>query len=110
MPIAESGVRNYHDLTHKYFSTPMQQFMFYDKYSRWRRVLNRRETWPETVIRVIDFLRKNCRVSFTGPEWTEMRDAMFQLEVMPSMRIIQMGGPALERCHVGAYNCAYTVI
>ena len=29
---------------------------------------------------------------------------------MPSMRIIQMAGPALERDNVGAYNCAYSAI
>ena len=29
------------------------------------------------------------------------------MEVMPSMRCMMTAGPALDRCNVGAYNCAY---
>jgi ribonucleoside-diphosphate reductase alpha chain len=29
------------------------------------------------------------------------------MEVMPSMRAMMTAGPALDRCNVGAYNCAY---
>ncbi len=35
---------------------------------------------------------------------------MLKLEALPSMRIVQMAGPALERCNVGAYNCSYLPI
>jgi hypothetical protein len=29
------------------------------------------------------------------------------MEIMPSMRAMMTAGPALDRCNVGAYNCAY---
>src|SRR3990167_3964445 len=94
----------------QYFPTQLQQFKYYDKYSRWIPELNRRETWPETVDRVIAFLKNNCRVSFNDSEWLEMAQAMLTLQVMPSMRVVQMAGPALERCHVGVFNCAYKTL
>ena len=92
------------------FPDPIQQFQFYDKYSRWIPDLGRRENWSETVARSIGFLRKNCKVVYTDDEWQQIETAIFNLEIMPSMRIIQMAGPALERDNVGAYNCAYTAI
>src|SRR3546814_5972448 len=32
---------------------------------------------------------------------------LFRSEVMPSMRALMTAGPALDRCNVAAYNCAY---
>ena len=93
-----------------YFPNTLQQVQFADKYSRWSPDLRRREHWPESVDRVIKFLYKNCKVSYTQDEWDEMRRAMLELRVMPSMRVLQMGGPALERCQIGSFNCAYRVI
>lgn len=84
--------------------------MYYDKYSRWIPELKRREIWSETVHRAISFLRKNAKVDFTEIEWEEMTDAMLNLEALPSMRLVQMGGPVLERCSTGLYNCAYLAI
>lgn len=37
----------------------------------------------------------------------ELYDAIYNLEVMPSMRALMTAGPALDRCNVPAYNCAY---
>jgi ribonucleoside-diphosphate reductase alpha chain len=37
----------------------------------------------------------------------ELRTAILNMEVMPSMRCMMTAGPALDRCNVGAYNCAY---
>lgn len=94
----------------QYFPTPLQRFMFHDKYSRWRPQDGRRETWPEAVDRVIAFLHKNCKVDYTGQMWDELRLATLNLQVMPSMRVLQMAGPALERDNTGVFNCAYTAI
>lgn len=94
----------------KYFPTPIQQFQYFDKYSRWLPAQGRREAWVESVERVIKFLMKNTKVGFYDGEWTQLYNAIINLEVMPSMRILQMAGPALERDNVGCYNCAYTVL
>jgi ribonucleoside-triphosphate reductase (thioredoxin) len=37
----------------------------------------------------------------------ELQGAIHDMEVMPSMRAMMTAGPALDRCNVGAYNCAY---
>jgi ribonucleoside-triphosphate reductase len=87
------------------FVTPIQELQFVDKYARFNHDLGRRETWPETVTRVINFFASELPVKLTVGEWEDLRQAMFNLEAMPSMRIVQMAGPALQRCHVGAYNC-----
>lgn len=36
-----------------------------------------------------------------------IREAIASMDVMPSMRAMMTAGPALDRCNVGAYNCAY---
>jgi ribonucleoside-triphosphate reductase len=92
------------------FVTPVQALQFYDKYARFNQELGRRETWPETVDRVMNFFLQQTtkrKLSLPDPTWNELSAAMLNLEAMPSMRIVQMAGPALERCNVGAYNCAY---
>jgi hypothetical protein len=95
------------------FVTPVQALQFYDKYSRYDNNLGRRETWPESVDRVMNFfLQQATKRGKTLPDetWDRLSTSMLRLEAMPSMRIVQMAGPALERCNVGAYNCAYLPI
>jgi ribonucleoside-triphosphate reductase len=100
----------------QFFPTELQHFQFTDKYARYNAEKGRRETWPEAVDRVIAFLAKAVERGpvntsrLANAEWTELREAMLRMEAMPSMRILQMAGPALERCNVGAYNCAYVPI
>ena len=91
------------------FKTPIQYFQFISKYARWNEDKGRRETWEECVERVMGFFmtRQQLMHKLSADEWLELRNAMYNLEALPAMRIIQMAGPALERCNVGAYNCAY---
>ena len=95
----------------KYFATPLQAFQFMDKYARWHPQAQRRETWDETVTRVLKFFMGQIGVDSLPLEtWNELREAMLNMEAMPSMRTLQMAGPALERCNVGVYNCAYVAL
>jgi len=91
------------------FHTPIQQIQHLEKYSRWVDVEGRRETWDETVQRVIGFLHNNLRTQnrdcFHLSEWGVLATAMLNLDVMPSMRLVQMAGPSAERCNASAYNC-----
>jgi ribonucleoside-triphosphate reductase len=92
------------------FKNPTQELQFLDKYSRWNDKEKRRETWPETVERVVTFFKKHTEyegVKLSEIPWDDLEGAMLNMEAMPSMRVVQMAGPALERCNVGAYNCAY---
>jgi ribonucleoside-triphosphate reductase len=49
-------VRRAFDEARVYFPTALQQFQFFDKYSRFNYELGRRETWIETVDRAVDYL------------------------------------------------------
>lgn len=88
----------------------LSETVFYSNYARWNGTKQRRETWDETTTRVIRFFKKSLAAggnTLTDDVWMDLRDALLARDVLPSMRVIQMAGPALERCNVGAYNCAY---
>lgn len=92
-----------------------QLLQAYDKFARFLPEKGRRETWTETVCdRVMPFFKNHvnefCPGAITDAEWDELEYGLLHLEATPSMRCIQMAGPALERCHVGVYNCAFQVL
>jgi ribonucleoside-diphosphate reductase alpha chain len=92
----------------KHFPTDLQYYQFMGKFSRWRDQDGRRETWREAVYeRVIPWFQRLPLVAgkLSAAEWDELADAMYRLEVSPALRVVQMAGPALDRCHVGVYNC-----
>lgn len=94
----------------KQFKNPLQCYQFYSKFSRWRENDKRRETWRETVYdRVIPWLQNVPGVAgkLSEDTWKELADSMYSLDVSPAMRVVQMAGPALDRCNVGVFNCAY---
>jgi len=87
------------------------KFIALSRYARWLDDKNRRETWDETVDRYINFFADR----FVGkPEVTSalpmLRDAILNLEVMPSMRLLMTAGKAASKSHVCAYNCSYIAV
>jgi ribonucleoside-triphosphate reductase len=90
-----------------------QRFIHASRYARWRDDLGRRETWEETVLRLINYYETQHAKYRPGkkgdlfPVNKELAEAILKMEVMPSMRAMMTAGPALDRCNVGAYNCAY---
>ncbi|MGZ6281824.1 MAG: ATP cone domain-containing protein [Ktedonobacterales bacterium] len=96
-----------------YFPTPIQQFQFYDKYSRFDHELGRRETWEETVDRAVNFLWELTvphGQPLSSATWDRLRRGILNMEVMPSMRLLAMAGPAARRNHISVYNCTYQAI
>lgn len=87
---------------------PYQEFIAASRYARWIPELERRETWPETVERYINFWE--TKGMLTPQEATELFLAIQNLEVMPSMRCLMTAGPALERDNVAGFNCSYLPI
>jgi len=93
--------------------TEYQNFIYLSRYSRWLEEEGRRETWDETVNRLISFFRihveNNLGVKdqLDTKDWTMIRNAILSLEVMPSMRSLMTAGPALERENISGYNCSY---
>lgn len=93
------------------------KYIVTSRYSRFREDLGRRELWPETVDRLMDFweekfpeLLGSTSSVETSNQKKELRDAIVGLEAMPSMRTLMTAGPALKRDPTAAFNCAYTTI
>lgn len=91
----------------KYFKTPYQEFIFYQFYSRWRDDLGRRETWVEAIDRFMDYMKENMQGKITASEYSEIREAILNQEVCPSMRLLWSAGKACRKTNVCSYNCAY---
>lgn len=92
----------------KHFPSALQYFQFIDKYARWDDSKGRRETWRECCHRSMNFFRKQPQLAaVTEAEWQMLDVAMYEHKAMPAMRIVQMAGPALDRCPSGAFNCCY---
>ena len=72
--------------------TLYQDFIHLSRYARWLDQSKRRETWGETVDRYIDFMCHKCKVSKRIR--TELKEAIINLEVMPSMRAMMTAGKA----------------
>jgi len=91
----------------KYFKTPYQEFIFYQFYARWRRELGRRETWIEAIDRFMDYMKENLKNKLTEAEYKEVRLAILNQDICPSMRLLWSAGKAARKSNVCAYNCAY---
>ena len=89
--------------------TIYQDYIHISRYARYVDELKRRETWDETVDRYIAHFKKHTKNNKKIP-WDELRDAILNLEVMPSMRALMTAGKALEKDQVAGYNCSYLVI
>jgi ribonucleoside-triphosphate reductase len=91
--------------------TLYQQSITKTKYARWDDSLKRRESWVESVDRTMAFFRSHLSRKFgvylTDEEYVELHSAIRDLDISPSMRAMMTAGPALERDHVAAYNCAF---
>ena len=88
-----------------YLPTEYQAFIHKSRYARWLDKEKRREEWSETVERYMD----NVIRPVIGDDSyvNQIRDAIFGLEVMPSMRAMMTAGLALNRDNTAGYNCSY---
>ena len=85
--------------------TDYQTFIATSRYARWLDDEGRRETWPETVGRFIDYIVRPSDIDIKIIN--EIEEAILNLEVMPSMRALMTAGPAAERDNTCVYNCSY---
>tara|TARA_R110000782_G_scaffold65359_3_gene133124 strand:- start:1134 stop:2447 length:1314 start_codon:yes stop_codon:yes gene_type:complete len=77
------------------------------RYARYLPEQNRRELWSETVDRLVKYLK----VKAPGiKEHEEIRQAVLNLEVMPSMRLLMSAGEACDRDNIAAFNCSYLAV
>lgn len=87
------------------FPSAYESFIYKSRYSRWLEDENRREEWPETVARLVNYYKQ--RVHLDDETCIELYTAIHNLEVMASMRSLMTAGPALDKNDVCSYNCAY---
>lgn len=94
--------------------TPYQHFIFISRYARWLEKEGRRETWEETIDRYFKFfeqhLAENNHYNLTPALRHELKTAILNLEIMPSMRSLMTAGEALKRDNVAGYNCSYVAV
>ena len=93
--------------SHKYFKSSLSEFVFYTSYARWIEEKSRRETWVETVDRFMSFMRENLGKKMINKDYGEVREAILNQEIIPSMRLLWSSGPAARGSNVTAYNCAF---
>jgi ribonucleoside-triphosphate reductase (thioredoxin) len=89
---------------HGDYMNDYQKFIALSRYARWLPDQNRRETWEETVDRFMSFVVANKVDADTA---SEIRSAIINLEVMPSMRAMMTAGKAANRDNTCIYNCSY---
>jgi len=95
--------------------TDYQKFIHKSRYARWIDEESRRETWDETVSRFFNFMVDHVKYSTDvdlskNDTIKQVKQAILQLQVMPSMRSLMTAGPALKRENIAGYNCSYIPI
>jgi ribonucleoside-diphosphate reductase alpha chain len=97
-----------------YLPTDYQNFIALSRYARWKEDEQRRETWSETVERYFDYITRHLVTKhdyqLSDSLRGELEEAVLNQDIMPSMRALMTAGPALDRCHVGGYNCSYVPV
>jgi ribonucleoside-diphosphate reductase alpha chain len=93
---------------------PYRNFIHISRYARWMEEEGRRETWVETVDRYVNFMKNHLVSNYGYKEnskiFDEVRTAILNHKIMPSMRALMTAGPALERDHIAAYNCSFIAV
>ena len=93
-----------------FLDTDYQTFIGLSRYARWLEAVGRRETFDETIKRYFDYVESFIKEKYDYDIYSmrgDLTEAVKSLKVMPSMRAMMTAGPALDRCHVGGYNCSY---
>lgn len=96
-PFAESA---------KYFDTPLQMAQYLNKYSRYDYEKGRRETWVETVDRVVNFLMELSENKLDQSDYDLMRQYILEMKAMPAMRVIATAGEVARRNNIAVFNCS----
>jgi len=83
--------------------TDYQKYIHLSRYARYLESEKRRETWEETVTRYCDFWKNKYEIF----PYDIVKEAILNMDVMPSMRAMMTAGEALDRDNVAGYNCSY---
>lgn len=92
------------------FRSPASEFVYVRTYSRWLEEQGRRENWPETVKRYIDFIKKHLGEKIPSKVLRKIEENLMSFSVMPSMRFLWAAGDPAEQDNVTIYNCSFGVV
>lgn len=94
-------------MTNNVLPTDYQSFIALSRYAKWLEDEGRRETFDETVDRYMMNVVEDKIADASDPINEELRHAILDLEVMPSMRSLMTAGAAANRDNTCMYNCSY---
>jgi ribonucleoside-triphosphate reductase len=93
---------------------PYRNFIAISRYARWNEEKGRRETWTETVDRYVTFMDSHLTNKYAFDmsieQLNDIRAAIVNHKVMPSMRALMTAGSALERENLAGYNCSFIAV
>lgn len=93
----------------KHISNPeYSDFIALSRYARWLPDEMRRETWSETVQRYVKFWVDKGLID--SPTSERIYQAIYNKDVMPSMRALMTAGQALDDDNVAGFNCSYLAV
>lgn len=98
------------------FETPQQEYIAKSKYARYLDKEQRRESWEETIGRYFHFAEDHITEKFPQAlsKWlsvaSTLRNDVYTLRTMPSMRLLMTAGEAVKRNNISSYNCAYVAV
>jgi len=85
-----------------------QEYIAASRYARFVDEKHRRENWGETVDRYVDYIfSRTPAISEDKELKTEIRSAIYNLDLMPSMRAMMTAGKSADRDNTCVYNCSY---
>jgi ribonucleoside-triphosphate reductase (thioredoxin) len=91
----------------KHLTGLLSQITYVRSYAKFKRSQSRRECWVETVRRYMKFMKENVQDKLTTEEYNELYHGILNLEVFPSMRLLQFSGKAARTNNMCAYNCGF---
>jgi ribonucleoside-diphosphate reductase alpha chain len=84
-----------------------REYIAASRYARYIDENNRRETWPETVDRFVDYIFSRTPEIENNTELrTKMYNAIKDHKTMPSMRAMMTAGKSADRDNTCMYNCS----
>ncbi len=92
----------------KYFNNELGELVYLRSYARWLEEENRRETWDETVDRVMGFLFEDSPIDEHKKDL--ISQMMLDQKVMPSMRSLWASGGFAKTDNTAIYNCSFLPI
>ena len=95
-------------MTKNNLPTVYQAVIAQSRYARFMPDQQRRETWEETVQRLITYLEEKTPV--LKKDIASIKEAVLKQDIMPSMRLMMTAGEACERDNISAYNCSYLAV